>query len=892
MPGLLLYGKEQNMTVQKDVTKNIYVGNGSTRTFPFTFECPAEHPEYVNVYLVKDDGSTTATEDYFLDMKNKTITYPSSGAPLESGRKIIIKRELPLQQLMNLINNGPYFAEDIETAFDECIMIAQQQKEQIDRTLVLPAELSKENFNNEIPYQAGKSFRISDDGSKIETTEDPAKVVPQVNSLLEQGTNAVNNLLEQTKVTAANAEDSAQNAADSANTSAETLNKVNEVAANAAASAASAAASAADARVAKDLLRAPNSNYNVGDVVAASGSMKYQLECVTAGTSADGTLNIVDSNLGDTLTDGTVVWRVIKKAAGVQSVTEDNGVVTVTDAGGGVSNFEAGGIPIGFEYFTTNPNLQAGWLPLLGGVYSRTTYADLWAWVQEQDGYLLTEEDWQAKATANNGNVPFYSSGDGSTTFRVPALKCWVRGADSISEVGGYLAAGLPNIEGTTPSGDFGPTSGVYSGAFKYGGEIKGGAAAGGTYDQYAIFDASLSNPIYGASDTVQPESIVGLWCVKAYGTVTNTGSVTTDEIASSIRELDNKVNESLLLQTNGTYYSPKLFTPNKTNITVPKMLTVVIGDKTYTNTTDKTLQTSSVDTLTNLAGKDVYIYACVPNSGTEPVFVLSLNSTVPTGYTADNSRKIGGFHCLCLNVGALTNVEPVTGATVDHGLKNYNTGEIIPASVWDLWHRPAGEQTEGMTYIEPVDVWMGLYGASWDGSKLVHVNNGVWADGSSTKKWHGELSQDALVEQGMRLPWRHEFRVAAMGSNEGTNIKGSADPNTTGGHVDTAGRRMVSNYGLEDACGALWQWLMDLGFAGGSGWTDSVYNSSVDPQRYGQTYGGLYRLLAGGSWSYGSGCGSRSSSCADGSAAVNASGGCRGASEPLHRKTETRKAV
>ena len=47
MPGLLRYGKEQNMTVQKDVTKNIYVGNGSTRTFPFTFECPAEHPEYI-----------------------------------------------------------------------------------------------------------------------------------------------------------------------------------------------------------------------------------------------------------------------------------------------------------------------------------------------------------------------------------------------------------------------------------------------------------------------------------------------------------------------------------------------------------------------------------------------------------------------------------------------------------------------------------------------------------------------------------------------------------------------------------------------------------------------------------------------------------------------------
>ena len=125
--------------------------------------------------------------------------------------------------------------------------------------------------------------------------------------------------------------------------------------------------------------------------------------------------------IGDIITDGTVIWR-------VQTITS--------------------GLPVGFQYFQTNPNVPAGSLPLLGGEYSRTTYADLWAWVQTQSGYLLEESAWQAKAAANGGNVPFYSKGDGSTTFRVPALKCWVRGANSINEVGGYLAAGLPNITG------------------------------------------------------------------------------------------------------------------------------------------------------------------------------------------------------------------------------------------------------------------------------------------------------------------------------------------------------------------------------------------------------------------------------------------------------------
>jgi len=57
------------------------------------------------------------------------------------------------------------------------------------------------------------------------------------------------------------------------------------------------------------------------------------------------------------------------------------------------------------------------------------------------------------------------------------------------------------------------------------------------------------------------------------------------------------------------------------------------------------------------------------------------------------------------------------------------------------------------------------------------------------------------------------EFQLAAEGSNMQTNIVGNADPVTTGGHVDTAGRRMISNIGLEDCCGAMWQWLLDQSY-------------------------------------------------------------------------------
>lgn len=166
------------MTVQKDVTKNIYVGNGSTRTFPFTFECPAEHPEYIKVYLMQDDGTALAASDYQLDMDARQITYPSSGTALPEGKKLVIMRELPLQQVMNLVNNGPYFAEDVELAFDENVMAMQQIAEKLNRSIIMSVDIDGDAFVNEVPFEAGKSFRIADDGKSIVLTEDPARVLP------------------------------------------------------------------------------------------------------------------------------------------------------------------------------------------------------------------------------------------------------------------------------------------------------------------------------------------------------------------------------------------------------------------------------------------------------------------------------------------------------------------------------------------------------------------------------------------------------------------------------------------------------------------------------------------------------------------------------------------
>ena len=123
----------------------------------------------------------------------------------------------------------------------------------------------------------------------------------------------------------------------------------------------------------------------------------------------------------------------------VTPMSLDEGITAHDASGNIIIGTATRGLPVGFEYFQTNPNIQAGSIPFVGGLWDRTIYADLWAWVQTQEGYLISEDEWQALAVANNGAVPYYSTGDGSTNFRVPALSVWVKGAASVKEIGDYL---------------------------------------------------------------------------------------------------------------------------------------------------------------------------------------------------------------------------------------------------------------------------------------------------------------------------------------------------------------------------------------------------------------------------------------------------------------------
>ncbi|MDO9465246.1 MAG: hypothetical protein Q7J67_08125, partial [bacterium] len=286
--------------------------------------------------------------------------------------------------------------------------------------------------------------------------------------------------------------------------------------------------------------------------------------------------------------------------------------------------------------------------------------------------------------------------------------------------------------------------------------------------------------------------------------------------------------------------------------VTIYDKTVIVVNGKVFTVSSDTALElntNATWDTGIALndaarAGHDYYVYACDNNGAL--ALLVSADSTYPTGYTAATSKKINGFHCLCMAVGTIAG----------HTLTTFAQGDILPQSVWDLKHRPICEPA-GMVWSDEAQIWVDIYLASGTGTSTVSVNGGTISD---YRNWMDFVDDFGAVKK--QLLDDSEFQLIAAGSNEETNITGSVDPVTTGGHVDTAARRMISNIGCEDCCGVMWQWLRDQSFKSdyvtGWGWYDlpgakgSLYNQDSVNGR------ADVKLLAGGHWASAANCGSR----------------------------------
>lgn len=170
------------MTLEAGYAPETKNGNGAATEFPFDIkinqssDLVVTHVSSAGVETVLTEGS--GTTNYSITVNSYPgvgyITYPATlGTELPSGESLVISRSVELSQETDLVNQGAWNPEQVESALDYGRMIDQQQQEEIERTLRLP--ISSSGASTELPAPAAlKSFRWNSAGTALEETDDPA----------------------------------------------------------------------------------------------------------------------------------------------------------------------------------------------------------------------------------------------------------------------------------------------------------------------------------------------------------------------------------------------------------------------------------------------------------------------------------------------------------------------------------------------------------------------------------------------------------------------------------------------------------------------------------------------------------------------------------------------
>ena len=121
------------MTVQNNLNKHIYIGDGEITEFPYTFTLHDE--SHMKVYVVDLEGNETLLEgNYEVDMYHYKVIYPLSGDPLPPDINLSYTVKFrSRRKWISLIKALPN--ETLERAYDKLTLIAQQHDEAIKRSL-------------------------------------------------------------------------------------------------------------------------------------------------------------------------------------------------------------------------------------------------------------------------------------------------------------------------------------------------------------------------------------------------------------------------------------------------------------------------------------------------------------------------------------------------------------------------------------------------------------------------------------------------------------------------------------------------------------------------------------------------------------------------------------
>jgi len=489
------------MSVESTTRKIIYSGNGTTTEWPVPFAYSST--EHLKLTVADAQGNETAvTSNYTVQVSEQgetSILYPASGSPLAAGNKLVIYRETPLTQVVDLEYGGAFSPDVLEhDGFDREVMMIQEMREEVDRAVKVKLSSS------ETPDELRDAIFAARDAA-AESASDASDSA---------GAAADSATLAQAWAESPTPPDPNDPDSKSAKTWA------GESASSASAASGSAGDASASATLAQAWAESPTPpDPNDPTSKSAKEWARVASDNVPIATTAYPGKVMPDGSSVEVAADGTI--SVPKATAAAKGIVKPDGKTIFVDADGAIHGPSRNP---GEIIYSLLPLTDAG-LHLVDGTLLSGSgiYADFVDYIidlydsGDHTTLFETEANWQASVTSY-GVCGKFVVDKVNDTVRLPKVTGFMQGTVVESAIGDLVEAGLPNINVS------GSDSGIYVSALKTPANELFTSSAAVSANNYVYnstsnnnfniqtltFDASEANTIYGNSTTVQPQAIKG----------------------------------------------------------------------------------------------------------------------------------------------------------------------------------------------------------------------------------------------------------------------------------------------------------------------------------------------------------------------------------------------
>ena len=208
------------MTISTTNIKNSYAGNSNTSVFQYTFKILANTE--LQVIIRASSGTETVktlTTHYTVsgvgNASGGNVTFTSGNIPA-TGETVVIRRVTAQTQNLDLVENDPFSAETVESAFDKLTSINQELQEQLDRSIKVSrtATITTPEITDDATSRAGKLLGFDATGNVLDATIDGTGIATSATNAANSATASANSAT--AAANSATAAENAKNAAEAA----------------------------------------------------------------------------------------------------------------------------------------------------------------------------------------------------------------------------------------------------------------------------------------------------------------------------------------------------------------------------------------------------------------------------------------------------------------------------------------------------------------------------------------------------------------------------------------------------------------------------------------------------------------------------------------------------